>query len=64
MAAYFGPGPDRNLGRERRWRYRDLQLGRAKYGYQLIWVMVLLTVSFAVVPEMCSAPGLRQAVGC
>ena len=29
----------------------------AKFGYQMIWVMVLLTVSFAVVQEMCSRLG-------
>jgi len=35
----------------------------AKYGYQLIWVMVLLTVSFAVVQEMCSRLGAATGRG-
>ena len=35
----------------------------AKFGYQLIWVMVLLTVSFAVVQEMCSRLGATTGRG-
>jgi NRAMP (natural resistance-associated macrophage protein)-like metal ion transporter len=35
----------------------------AKYGYQLIWVMLLLTVSFAVVQEMCSRLGAATGRG-
>ena len=35
----------------------------AKFGYQLIWVMVLLTVSFAVVQEMCSRLGAATGRG-
>jgi len=35
----------------------------AKFGYQLIWVMILLTVSFAVVQEMCSRLGAATGRG-
>ena len=35
----------------------------AKFGYQLIWVMVLLIVSFAVVQEMCSRLGAATGRG-
>lgn len=35
----------------------------AKFGYQFIWVMVLLTVSFAVVQEMCSRLGAATGRG-
>jgi Mn2+/Fe2+ NRAMP family transporter len=35
----------------------------AKFGYELIWVMVLLTVSFAVVQEMCSRLGAATGRG-
>jgi Mn2+/Fe2+ NRAMP family transporter len=35
----------------------------AKFGYQLIWVMVLLTVSFAVVQEMCARLGAATGRG-
>jgi Mn2+ and Fe2+ transporters of the NRAMP family len=35
----------------------------AKFGYQMIWVMVLLTVSFAVVQEMCSRLGAATGRG-
>jgi NRAMP (natural resistance-associated macrophage protein)-like metal ion transporter len=35
----------------------------AKFGYQLIWVMVLLTASFAVVQEMCSRLGAATGRG-
>src|SRR6478672_782899 len=35
----------------------------AKYGYDLIWVMVVLTVSFAVVQEMCSRLGAATGRG-
>ncbi|HEY2867092.1 MAG TPA: Nramp family divalent metal transporter, partial [Pyrinomonadaceae bacterium] len=35
----------------------------AKYGYQLIWVMVLLTISYAVVQEMCSRLGAATGRG-
>jgi Mn2+/Fe2+ NRAMP family transporter len=35
----------------------------AKYGYQLIWVMVVLTVSYAVVQEMCSRLGAATGRG-
>src|SRR3982751_3733632 len=35
----------------------------AKFGYQLIWVMVLLTVSFAIVQEMCSRLGAATGRG-
>ena len=35
----------------------------AKFGYQLIWVMVVLTVSFAVVQEMCSRLGAATGRG-
>jgi Mn2+/Fe2+ NRAMP family transporter len=35
----------------------------AKYGYQLIWVMLLLTVSFAVIQEMCSRLGAATGRG-
>jgi Mn2+/Fe2+ NRAMP family transporter len=35
----------------------------AKFGYQLIWVMVLVTISFAVVQEMCSRLGAATGRG-
>ncbi|HEY8561047.1 MAG TPA: Nramp family divalent metal transporter [Pyrinomonadaceae bacterium] len=35
----------------------------AKFGYQLIWVMVLLTISFAVVQEMCARLGAATGRG-
>jgi NRAMP (natural resistance-associated macrophage protein)-like metal ion transporter len=35
----------------------------AKFGYQLIWVMVLVTVSYAVVQEMCSRLGAATGRG-
>jgi Mn2+/Fe2+ NRAMP family transporter len=35
----------------------------AKFGYDMIWVMVLLTVSFAVVQEMCSRLGAATGRG-
>ena len=35
----------------------------AKYGYELIWVMILLTVSYAVVQEMCSRLGAATGRG-
>jgi Mn2+/Fe2+ NRAMP family transporter len=35
----------------------------AKYGYDLIWVMILLTVSYAVVQEMCSRLGAATGRG-
>jgi Mn2+/Fe2+ NRAMP family transporter len=35
----------------------------AKYGYQLLWVMVLLTVSLAVVQEMCARLGAATGRG-
>jgi Mn2+/Fe2+ NRAMP family transporter len=35
----------------------------AKFGYDLIWVMVVLTVSFAVVQEMCSRLGAATGRG-
>jgi Mn2+/Fe2+ NRAMP family transporter len=35
----------------------------AKFGYQLIWVMVLLTISFAVVQEMCTRLGAATGRG-
>ncbi|HWN09870.1 MAG TPA: Nramp family divalent metal transporter [Pyrinomonadaceae bacterium] len=35
----------------------------AKFGYELIWVMVLLTLSFAVVQEMCARLGAATGRG-
>ena len=35
----------------------------AKYGYDLIWVMVLITVSLAVVQEMCARLGAATGRG-
>ena len=35
----------------------------AKFGYELIWVMVILTVSFAVVQEMCARLGAATGRG-
>jgi Mn2+/Fe2+ NRAMP family transporter len=35
----------------------------AKFGYDLIWVMVVLTVSFAVVQEMCARLGAATGRG-
>ncbi len=35
----------------------------AKYGYQMIWVMVLLTLCFAVVQEMCTRLGAATGRG-
>jgi NRAMP (natural resistance-associated macrophage protein)-like metal ion transporter len=35
----------------------------AKYGYQLIWVMVLITISLAVVQEMCARLGAATGRG-
>lgn len=35
----------------------------AKYGYELIWVMVLITVSLAVVQEMCARLGAATGRG-
>lgn len=35
----------------------------AKFGYDLIWVMVILTVSFAVVQEMCARLGAATGRG-
>ena len=35
----------------------------AKFGYELIWVMVLLTLSFAIVQEMCSRLGAATGRG-
>jgi Mn2+/Fe2+ NRAMP family transporter len=35
----------------------------AKFGYQLIWVMVILTVSFGVVQEMCARLGAATGKG-
>ena len=34
----------------------------AKFGYSMIWVMVLLTVSFAVVQEMCTRLGAATGI--
>src|SRR5207237_8722263 len=35
----------------------------AQYGYQLLWVMVLLTVALAVVQEMCARLGAATGRG-
>ena len=35
----------------------------AKFGYELIWVMLLLTISFAVVQEMCTRLGAATGRG-
>lgn len=35
----------------------------AKFGYQLIWVMILLTLSFAIVQEMCARLGAATGRG-
>lgn len=35
----------------------------AKFGYELIWVMILLTLSFAVVQEMCARLGAATGRG-
>lgn len=35
----------------------------AKFGYRLIWVMVLVTISYAVVQEMCSRLGAATGRG-
>lgn len=35
----------------------------ARYGYDLIWVMILLTISYAVVQEMCSRLGAATGRG-
>ncbi len=35
----------------------------AKFGYRMIWVMVLLTLSFAVIQEMCSRLGAATGRG-
>lgn len=35
----------------------------AKFGYELIWVMIILTVSFAVVQEMCARLGAATGRG-
>jgi len=35
----------------------------AKFGYQLIWVMVVLTLSFAIVQEMCARLGAATGRG-
>ncbi|MGI8469763.1 MAG: Nramp family divalent metal transporter [Pyrinomonadaceae bacterium] len=35
----------------------------AKFGYQMVWVMILLTVSFAVVQEMCARLGAATGRG-
>lgn len=35
----------------------------ASYGYDLIWVMILLTVSYAIVQEMCSRLGAATGRG-
>ncbi len=35
----------------------------AKYGYRLIWVMILVTISYAVVQEMCSRLGAATGRG-
>src|ERR1700716_1206897 len=35
----------------------------AKYGYDLIWVMVIITVSLAVVQEMCARLGAATGRG-
>ncbi len=35
----------------------------AKFGYELIWVMVLITLSFAVVQEMCARLGAATGRG-
>ncbi|HEX8097991.1 MAG TPA: divalent metal cation transporter, partial [Pyrinomonadaceae bacterium] len=35
----------------------------AKYGYELIWVMLLITVSLAVVQEMCARLGAATGRG-
>src|SRR5437899_3207512 len=35
----------------------------AKYGYELIWVMVLITFSLAVVQEMCARLGAATGRG-
>ena len=35
----------------------------AKFGYELLWVMVLLTLSFAVVQEMCARLGAATGRG-
>src|SRR5687767_416311 len=35
----------------------------AKFGYDMIWVMVVLTLSFAVVQEMCSRLGAATGRG-
>ncbi len=35
----------------------------ARFGYELIWVMVLLTISFAVVQEMCARLGAATGRG-
>ncbi|MCA1588797.1 MAG: Nramp family divalent metal transporter [Acidobacteria bacterium] len=35
----------------------------AKYGYQMIWVMIVLTLCFAIVQEMCSRLGAATGRG-
>lgn len=35
----------------------------AKFGYQLIWIMILITVSYAIVQEMCSRLGASTGRG-
>ena len=35
----------------------------AKFGYQLIWIMILITVSYAIVQEMCSRLGAATGRG-
>jgi len=36
----------------------------AKFGYDMIWVMIVLTLSFAIVQEMCSRLGSATAGRC
>ena len=35
----------------------------AKFGYQLIWVMVIITISLAIVQEMCARLGAATGRG-
>src|SRR5687768_18310016 len=35
----------------------------AKFGYDMIWVMIVLTLSFAVVQEMCARLGVATGRG-
>ena len=59
----LGPRFDRREPRRRRRRNRHLRPVGAKYGYDLLWVLVVITVTLAVVQEMAARMGAVTGKG-